>query len=165
MWQAVAVPVLIHLGKKVIDSFWSERRAGNAPIVNQTGNIGHTVSEAGRTRVAREFTVSTYQEYESLSGNLYIHSTLGELEDAVALVLVIEETTQQMVLFEADVDMGYEIDLPHGVYSIIIFLLDPEAEDLFSAEIYAIGFPCAGDIDLSGIGSFSVDDYEDVWEL
>lgn len=167
MWEIVASGLLIHLGKKAIDKFWPECRSGKHPVVSQTGNLGYAFSDAGRMQVGKELTVSQYQEYQSLFGNLYIPDTIRNLMvgDEVALVLVIEETNQEVFLFEADVNKGYKIDLPHGVYSIFVFIVDAKAEDLFDALIYAVGFPCAEDIDLSGIQSISVDNQEDILDL
>ncbi len=85
--------------------------------------------------------------------------------DEIALVLVIEENNQQIFLFEADINVGYEIDLPYGIYSIYVFLMDPEGPNLFDAAIYAIVFHCAEHIDLSRIGSFSLAEYDNVWDL
>lgn len=165
MWEAVASALLIHLGKKTIDWLWSERRSDAYPVVSPE-NKGHAVSDAERTKIGREFAVAPYQQYETLFGNLYLPETLQDWieDDEIVLVLVIEETGQQVMLFEADMN-GYEIDLPHGNYSIFIFLMDPTEEDFLYAEIYAIGFPCAEHIDLSNIGSFSTERYEDIWDF
>jgi hypothetical protein len=166
MWEIVVSALLIHLGKKGIDKFWPECRSGKHPVISQTGNLGYAFSDAGLMQVGKELTVSQYQEYQTLVGNLYIPDTIQNLMvgDEVVLVLVIEETNQEVFLFEADVE-GYKVDLPHGVYSIFVFIVDARVEDLFDALIYAVGFPCAEDINLSDKQSISVDNHEDIWDL
>ncbi|MFP4035784.1 MAG: hypothetical protein ACLFT5_09805, partial [Desulfovermiculus sp.] len=100
-------------------------------------------------------------------GNLYLPDTLQDflLGDEVVLVLVVGEDNQHVILFEADIDTGYELALQHGLYSIFVFVMDPEAPDLLNAMIFAVGLPCAKDIDLSGIESFFLNEDEDIWGL
>ena len=168
MWEAVASALLIHIGKTAIDKFWSNRHSSKSLVVNQTGNVTRsTRDEAGRTVIRKDLTGLRSQKSESLFGNLYLPSTVqGQIVgDEIGLVLVFGEENEQVLLFEADINHGYEIDLPFGSYSIFVFIIDPEEPDLFDAEIYAVGFPTAQDVDLSGIQTISLDEYEDIWDL
>ena len=165
MLEVIATALISHLGKKVIDKFWNSLQAGNAPVVDLTGSMEHTDSHAGRTLIKKEFTVPEYQEYELILGNFYLAPAIRDLilGHEIPLVLIIEETQQQVFLFEADLEEGYEIDLPHGSYSFYAFLVEKDEDDLFDAEIYAIGFPSS--VDLSSVGEFPRGKDEDVWNL
>jgi hypothetical protein len=162
---AIATPLLIHLGKVTIDRFWGTQSQGNSAVVNQTGSLEYTASDAGRTQVRKDFTVPTYQRYEVLFGDLYLDDTVRELlsGDEIPLVAIVEENQQQVLLFDTDLD-GYEVDLPQGVYSICVFLVDADASTLFDSQVYAIGFPSAIDLSDAG-GGFELDYYEDVWQI
>ena len=164
MLEAISIALITHLGKKVIDRFWNRLQTGNTPVVNQTGNIENTTLHAGRTLVQKEFTVPEYQEYELILGNFFMTPMLMALlvDTEVPLVLIIEETQQQVFLFEADLDEGYEIDLAHGIYSFYVFLVDRGETDLLNSAIHAVGLPSR--IDLSGVEDSLVED-EDVWNL
>lgn len=167
MWEIVGASLISYLGKKAIDEFWSGRRSGKHPVVSQSGNVGYASLNAGRTSIEKKFTVSQFQEHETLFGNLYMPDTIEDLlvGGEIALVLVVEERYQEVLLFEADMDMGYQIDLPYGIYSIFVFIVDTDVDDLFDAMIYAIGFPCAEHLDLSGIDTITAEDHEDIWNL
>jgi hypothetical protein len=167
MWEVVAVSLISYLGKKTIDEFWSKRRSDSYPVISQDGNIGYANLDSGRVSVERSLTVSRSQRYETLFGKLYVPDTIEDLlgGDEIALVLVIEERSQQAFLFETNLDEGYQIDLPYGIYSVFVFIVDSDEEDLFDAMIYAIGFPCAEDIDLSDIDHITAEDHEDIWDI
>jgi hypothetical protein len=160
----VAVALMTYLGKKTIDNFWGARSGPDNPIITQNGNLGFTSSHEGRTLVGREFIVDEYQEVELIFGNLYLPEPLSEYlyGDEIALVLIVEEIEPEAVLFEADLDYGYEIYLPHGIYSFYVFVVDPDLDDLFDAEIYAIGLPSS--LDLSGVEELTLEDADDIWE-
>ena len=114
MWEIVAASLISYVGKKAIDEFWSKRRSGKHSVLNQAGNIGYASLDAGRIRIEKDLTVSQFQEYETLFGNLYIPDTIEDLltGDEIALVLVIEETYQHVFLFEKrnhDGQVGYHL--------------------------------------------------------
>lgn len=163
--EALAVGVGVHLGKKTIDWIWNAIQDGKAPVANQSGNLGFTGSDVGRTLVSKEFTVTRHQVNELVFGNLYLPDTIIDfiVGDVVPLILIVEETQQQTFLFTADLEEGYEVYLPHGIYSFFVFLVDLDSEDFLDAEIYAIGF--RGTVDLSNITRIDIDDHEDIWDV
>lgn len=112
----------------------------------------------------RHFTNRHHQPDELIVGNLYFPYTVNDLlvGDELILVVVIEERYQQMLFFPAD-HAGYEIYLPHGVYSFLVLLVDIGLDDLLEADILAIGLPSA--LDLSGIDDINVESYDDIWGL
>ena len=168
MFEPVAIGLLTYLGKKTIDTFWSSRQSSNSLVVNHTGHITFSHRDAqGRTVIGSDLTGPAVHDHETLFGDLYLPETLQDflLGDEIVLVLVIGEDNHEVILFEADIDTGYEIDLQHGLYSIFVFVMDPEEQDFLNATIFAVGLPCAEDIDLSGIESFFLDEDEDIWNL
>jgi hypothetical protein len=164
MLEAIAVGLITHVGVKAIDRFWQSTQAGNRPVVDGSGHFGTTSLDAGRTLVARDFTVQRGTAHELIVGNLYLPASVREIlaGDEIVLVLVIEETQQGTYLFAADV-AGYAIELPHGIYSFYIFLVDADADDLFDALIHAVGFPTG--IDLSDSEGFELKSHDDIWTL
>ncbi len=123
-----------------------------------------TTSHTGRTLVKKTFTIPSYLEEELIIGNFYLDFILEimVLGDEVPLVLIVEETHEQVFLFEADLETGYEIYLPHGTYSFYVFLVEKDEKELLNAEIYAVGFPSR--IDLSLADTSQQEDI-DAWEL
>ncbi len=165
MIEAIAIALLTHLGKKVIDNFWDARKSGSAPIVDDGGHLGFTAaSQNGRTLVNKSFSVPLRQASELVYGDLYLPQSIQDIlvGDETAIVLVIEEAQSQVLLFTADVDNGYAINLPHGNYYFYTFIVDSDADDLLNAMIYAVGFPSG--IDLSTIDRFTLDDHDDIWD-
>ena len=168
MWEAVASALIIHIGKTAIDKFWTNKDPLKSPIVNQTGLVSYAGKDSqGRTVIPKNVTGLPYKQSGTLFGNLYLPDTIQEIlvGNEIALVLVVGENNDQVFLFEADIDNGYKIDLPFGLYSVFVFILDPTASDIFDAEIYAVGLPNAEDVNLTGIGSIDVENYEDIWSL
>jgi hypothetical protein len=170
MLEQVAIPVtvalLTKLGGKLIDKFWGEASAGNTAVIKQDGSVGIAASHDGRTLISKEYTAArSVAQPSHIIGNFYIPTSIHELltGEEIALVLVIEETTLQPYLFVADLNAGYEIYLPAGVYSFYVFLMDTTAEEFFDAEIYAVGFPSR--IDLSRVGEITVDELDNIWEI
>jgi hypothetical protein len=163
---AIAAPLIVHLGKVAIDRFWGVQNQGNSAVVNQTGSVGYTDSDEGRTLVTNEFTVSRSQPYELLFGDIYVSDTAQQLMSGseVPLVAIVEESQQETLLFDADLTAGYEVYLPYGTYSFGIFLVDTRADTFFDSEVYAVGFPSNMDLSITG-GTFSLDRFEDVWEI
>ena len=51
MLEEIAAALFIHLGKKAIDTFWSDRSSDQYPIVDPTGNISYTTLNGSRTVV------------------------------------------------------------------------------------------------------------------
>ena len=47
MWEIVASGLIVQLGIKAIEKFWSECRSGKHPVVSQTGNLGYAFSDTG----------------------------------------------------------------------------------------------------------------------
>ena len=167
MWEMVASALLIHVGKTAVDKFWSNRSSPNHAVVNQTGQVSYAGrSAACRTVIRQSAAGLRRQQSGTLFGSLYLPGTLQDRiqGDEIVLVLVIREDNQQVYLFETDMG-GYEIDLPLGTYSISVFMVDPEEDDLFQAEIYAIGLPTAEGVDLTGIESLSAQSYDDMHSL
>lgn len=170
MWEAVVSGLIIHIGKTAIDKFWTNKDSPKSPIVNQSGIISYAAKDTkGRTVIPKPATEAGTQQYGTLFGNLYLPETLQNelVGDEIALVLVVGEgrNNDQTMLFEADINNGYVIDLPFGLYSIFVFLLDPSAQDLLRAQIYAVGFPNAENVNLTGIGFIDVEKYDDIWTL
>ena len=162
----IAIGLGLHLGKKVIDWIWNEIQDGEAPVANQSGNLSFTASHTGRTLVSKDFTVPKYQANELVVGNLYLPDTIADLMfgDEIPLILIVEEETQQQAfLFTADLEAGYEVYLPHGIYSFYVFLMDTASDDFMDAEIYAIGFPSK--VDLSDIARIDLGYHEDIWNM
>lgn len=151
MLETIATALVTHIGKKVIDSFWKRSQTGNTPAINQTGRIEDTMSREGRTFVQKAFIDPRYQDYELILGEFYMTPLSEALwsELVVPLVVVIEETTQQIVLFEADLEGGYEIELIPGIYSFYVLLVDRDASTLWDAEITALGLPSKMDLSSS----------------
>jgi len=168
MWEAVAIALISHIGKVAIDKFWTNKDPLKSTVVNNAGIISYSGKDPqGRTVISKNITGIQYQQSGTLFGKLYLPDTLQNtlVGDEVALVLVIGEDNDQVLLFEADMYNGYVIDLPFGLYSVFTFVLDPTAVDLFSAEIYGVGLPNAEHIDLTGIDFIDVDNYDDILDL
>ncbi len=166
MWTSgFVIPLALYAGKKVIDLISEGLSSGQTPVVDQAGNIGAVYNNQGRTIVDRNFTASAYVASELIFGNFYIPDTVEILMtgEELALVVVIEVQTQNMLFFPADPGFEYELYLPHGVYSFFVLLLDTDVDDLMDAEIFAIGFPSA--VDMSNIEDFQLQTHDDVWEL
>ncbi len=163
--EGLVIPIALYAGKKIIDVIAEGVSKGHAPIVDQAGNVGYITPQNGRMVVDQTFTASPYVESETVFGNLYIPDTVSPLllGDELALVVVVEEQTEQVWVFPTFVETGYEITLPHGFYSFFVLLLDSDVEDLMDAEILAIGFP--SDFDLSDIDELTLEDQDDVWDL
>lgn len=167
MWEAVASALIIHIGKSAIDKLWVTKNSSSSPVVSQNGIVSYgSKNMEGRTVISKSLT-GPRQQTGTLFGNFYYLASLQRdlVGDEVALVLVIGEDNDQVFFFEADLNRGYQIDLPYGLYSVFIFVLDPTAADLFDAEIYGVGFPTAENVDLSGLKTISVKKYEDFYNL
>ena len=148
--------------KGICKILWDKIKGGDQPVVNSYGNLDMVTSQAGRTLIRKDFTVPGYQDYGVVIGGLYLPASIHQSMDGseVPLMLVVEETTQQILLFEADLDEEYELYLPEGIYSFYVFLVDGDADELLDAEIYAIGLPCT--LDLSAIQELILEDPEDI---
>lgn len=168
MWEAVASALIIHIGKTAIDKFWNNKDPLKSSVVNNTGIISYAGKDSqGRTVIPKNVTGLQYQQTGTLFGKLYLPDTIQDalVGDEIALVLVIGEDNDQVFLFGADIINGYMIDLPFGLYSVFVFILDPTAVDLFDAEIYAVGFPNAENVNLTGVDFIDVENYNDIWSL
>lgn len=165
MIESIMAALAIHLGTKVIDHFWNSNKSEGFFAINSAGNMEQLSWDEGRPSVSKEFTTNPYQASELVVGDIYIPDSITDLlsGNEIPLVLIVEETQQQVFLLEADINEGYEISLPHGIYSFYIFLMDSNADDFFDAEIFAIGFPST--IDLSKVEDFSLEDHDDIWNI
>jgi hypothetical protein len=163
--EPIAIGLGIHLGKKVIDWVWQSIQAGSTPVANQKGAVGFTTSYHGRTSVGKDFTINGFQANELVIGKLFLPDTIRATTrgNEIALIMITEETTLEAFLFAADTNAGYEIYLPHGLYSFYVFLMDSTCPDFLSAEIYAIGFPSA--LDLSQFSDIEMESHDDIWDL
>jgi hypothetical protein len=101
------------------------------------------LSEDGLLFIRNDFTASDYAEYELVFGSIFLPDTVQELisKDKVLLLMVYGKGTENLLLSELDVDAKYMLDLPHGQYYFIAFILDAGYEALLNSRIYAIGFP------------------------
>lgn len=163
--EPIAIGLGLHLGKKVVDWLWNGVQNDQVPVASPSGNLGFAAPYGGRTQIGQEFTVPHHQVSELVVGTFYIPDSLeGVLRgDEVTLVLIVEQATQQVLFFAADLEAGYEVHLPHGIYSFFVFLMDSTANDFWDAEIYATGFPCTEN--LSGFGTIFTDDPDDIWNI
>ena len=163
MIESVIGALAIHLGTKVIDHFWSSNQSEDFFAINSAGNMQQLSWNEGRPSVSKDFTTNPYQESEIVFGDIYIPDSITDLlsGNEILLLLIVEETQQQVILLEADINEGYEISLPHGIYSFYIFLMDSNADDFFDAEIFGIGFPST--IDLSN--DLLLEDHDDIWNI
>ena len=165
MLEEITAATLVYLGKKAIDSLWGNR-SGEKLVINNSGIIGSTFySDRGRTQVPQDTIVLPNQQpFGILIGDIYTPYTLESwmLEQGILLVLILNENSGQAYFFEADLEYGYEITLPYGIYSCFVFLMDSYEDNFFEAEIFAMGSFCREDIDLRQIESFQIDN---IWEL
>lgn len=162
--EGIVVGLSVHLGAKLIDKAWDAIKSGKSPIVDQNGNLALTASQAGTTLINREFTVSKQtQAYELITGKIYRPASISNFLTGyeIPLVLIIEETRREVLLFKTDLYLDYEIRLSHGIYSFFLLLMDSNSVDFYDAEIYAIGFPST--IDLSNTGQIYIRSHEDIW--
>ncbi len=159
----IAIGLGVHLGKKAIDKLWNAISQEKSPIIDGSGNLT-AVASGRRTIVPHGFT-TTSPSFAHVIGEIYLPANVAQFlsGDEIALVLVVEETGGETLLFQADIESGYEIDLPFGIYSFFVFLVDGAAESFYSARLHAIGFPSR--IDLSDATEFSLDDEDDIWDL
>jgi hypothetical protein len=88
------------------------------------------------------------QQRVAVQGDFAFESSLQWLQgDELVLLLVLEgdyDVSGEFCLLGFDLD-GYALGLLPGEYYFYAFVLDPEASDLFEAEILAVGFPDLGE--------------------
>lgn len=162
----VAVSLLSTLGERAIKAFWPEAQRGTSPVVTRSGHLSHAVvGNSGQTQVRREATVRRNQAAETLYVRFFISQGLADalFGDELALVMVYDHASQEALLFAANVEGGCELFLPRGIYSVCAFLVDSEADDLYEAEIYALGLPSR--YDMRRMESFTLDNADDVWQI
>ncbi|HIH73964.1 MAG TPA: hypothetical protein HA306_01285 [Methanosarcina sp.] len=143
------IRLLSRIGDEALDRFWRDISAGKYPIIDLEGNMGYSLSDHdGLLFVRNDFKTSTYEEYEFVFGNLFLPDTVQELlsGDKVLLLMVYGKKTRNLLLSELDADTRYMLDLPHGLYSFFALVLDAGARDLLDSRIYAVGFPCKGNM-------------------
>ncbi len=170
--EHLAFPLLVSLTNRVFDLIGNKINLGQAATIAKCEDrpVVSTVptsSDAERVLIGREFTVSEYQPYAAVVGSLYLPYTVSYrmLGTEIPIVFIVEETQQQAILFEADLQRQFELYLSEGIYSFYILLVDGNADSLSTAEVYAIGFPSF--LDLSGIGveKLTLEEHNDIWEL
>lgn len=184
----VAVHVLSRIADRILDSFWKETGSEKYPYIDLEGSMGYSVTNRNVLQVGNrlselpelsglsglselselsELPEEPYEAYSTISGRFYVPEIVRDLlgGDEIVLLLVYEEDTQEVSLFETSLDLGYTITLPPGTYSFFTFLLDPEAEDMFEALIYAIGFPGTDALNFQDLESFSLENPEEIWNF
>ncbi len=102
----------VHFGKKTIDKLWNAISQEKSPIVDGSGNLT-VVASGRRTVVPQGFTTTTPSFAHVISG-IYLPANVAQFltGDEIALFLVVKETGGETLLFQADIESGYEIDLP-----------------------------------------------------
>jgi len=169
----VAVHVLSSIADRILNSFWKETGSEKYPYIDLEGSMGYSVTDRNILQVGNRLSEFSglpeepYEAYSTVSGGFYVPEIVRDLlgGDEIVLLLVYEEDSQEVSLFEASLDLGYTITLPPGTYSFFTFLLDPEAEDMFEALIYAIGFPGTDALNFQDLESFSLENPEEIWNF
>jgi hypothetical protein len=145
---AIAVPITVHLGRKLIDKVFdrarkgqavvADRRAGVVPVLGQQGALRAPSARRSATGFQRVY-VETRLE-DSIPAHVY--------DNCVMLVLVVNEVAaENTLLFDADVGEPFVVDLPDGTYSFYSFLVDSRYPDIETAPLYGFGLPSHEDID------------------
>src|SRR5829696_8970543 len=166
--KAVASGVITVAGTEVIREgvktlFGSD---GNThPVLGPEGSVGYATVRGGRTVIPSEITVLQQDTCETVTGNVFLQFGTEELVDAGAIpvAVVLDEVTLEPLLFEINLDAGFEVCLTRGIYSFYVFLIDGEAQGLLNAEIYGVALPST--VDLSGLREFHVDPPEAFYEM
>lgn len=160
----LAGQLLSHLGKRAIDHFWRERSTATT-VVNGQGLVSHTQWYDNRPVVGPDVFHGHVAYNTRLFGNFYISPEWSGTWSGweVPLVLVAGLDGQDVLLFDASIDAGYEIDVPPADYFICVLVVDQRAPDLFRAGIQAYGLPSRED--LSGIESIEFDHLDTVWSV
>lgn len=165
LFSGLTVGLLAHLGKKVIDSLWNSVAKGASKKAGGGDNSGaQPFAKSRHTTVLQDYPVA-YHELTTVTGRFYLPDSIAEelLGDEVALLLAIEETGEDSFLFEVNIKSGYQLDLPYGIYSFYVFLLDGYAENFFEATLYAMGLPV--NVALPDVDELDLDDNNYVWNL
>lgn len=170
--ENIAVGECIHLlsqiEDKALDQFWKDTSAGKYPIIDLEGNMSYSLSDQdGLLFIRNDFKASTYEEYEFVFGNLFLPDTIQELlsGDKVLLLMVYRKTTRNLLLSKLDADTGYMLDLPHGLYSFFVLVLDAGARDLLDSRIYAVGIPCKENLNRPELEKFYLEHPADILEF
>jgi hypothetical protein len=141
--------MLSQLEDENLTKFWGDVSTGKYPIIDLEGNLSYSLlDQDGLQFIRNDFMPTIYTGYEFVFGNVFLSDTTQELltKDRVLILIVYSKTTQNLLLSELAVDIRYMIDLPHGKYSFFVLILDAKAKSLLDSKIYAIGFPCKGDL-------------------
>ncbi|AKB77385.1 hypothetical protein MSHOH_0902 [Methanosarcina horonobensis HB-1 = JCM 15518] len=170
--ESIAVGKCIHLlsriEDKALDRFWQDTSAGKYPIIDLEGNMGYSLSDQdGLLFVRNDFTASTYEDCEFVFGNLFLPDTVQELlsRDKVLILMVYRKTTRNLLLSELEADARYMLDLPHGLYSFFVLVLDAGAKDLLDSRIYAVGLPCKENLNRPELEKFYLEHPADIREF
>jgi hypothetical protein len=165
MLEEIAVGLMVHFGKRLIDRVWDDAKSGKQTLVSKGGADSHALANDERTRVDRASTVTVGQAFATVIGDFYLSPSVDYLCDGneITLVVVTEEKTQEQYLFPVYVRDGYEIDLPSGLYSFVTLILDGSEEDIANAKLFAVGYPTT--LDLSDIYEVRLEDGANIDEI
>lgn len=162
MAASVIAGLLIKIGERAIDHFWTASKSGNVAAVNQQGFLPTTVDQSGRTHVTFSYAPA---RYATVFGEFYFSEELQHRATGweVPVVLVADIDRGDTMLFDADIQAGYQIDLLPGNYFMIVLLIDGRATRFEHARVYAYGFPSRED--LSGLDGFDIDHEDGMWAI
>lgn len=158
--------LLLKGGSRAIDHFFDEVIKGKQPVLDQTGIVAstrlgtdqHQYVTSNAVRAQRRRTVT-------IGGRLFFPDELSQLvsDGDIVLALVLDVHFDRLALFQADPDVEFLLTLEPGSYLFYMFVLAPDADDIYASSIDGVGFPSA--IDLSSIDNILLDNYEDVGAL
>ncbi|AKB29576.1 hypothetical protein MSSAC_1237 [Methanosarcina siciliae C2J] len=146
--EGITVEECIHLLSRIEDKarerFWKDAVAGKYPIIDLQGNMGYSFSDQdGMLFVRNDFVTSTYEVGTFVFGSFFLPDTIQELlsEDKVLLLGVYRKKTRNLLLAKLDAESRYMLDLPRGLYSFFVLVLDARAGTPLASKIYAAGLP------------------------
>ncbi len=147
-----------YLGIATLDEFWDALKAGTGSVLNQSGRMGNTVEEANVTLVDRTWTTFDDEATVNVTGVFHAPPETRKLEggEGVHLVMVFEETLERILFFRVDMDKGFLLQLPQGLYSFYGFFMDLGSEKFLDARIFAAGFPGEADREEAPPGEFDM---------
>jgi hypothetical protein len=167
MWETL----VIYLGQEIIrrglDRMWSNKTPNQQDkfVLDPSGQLHIADSRNGRTFIPQSSFRTQQRRTETVFGDFYIPLSVNNLLDGdeITLMMIIDEINQQPLIFEADLNQGYQVELPHSDYSFLAFLLDPDADSLYDALVYAVGLPSIAD--LTQIEEFYTDQHDDIFSF
>jgi hypothetical protein len=165
MLEAILVPIGIHIGKTIFDHLWKSVTNAKPAAVNTNGNFTYMSTNITSANVQKNFTVSSSQNYGLVQGKIFVSDSTSNIlyGDEIALIFIIDELNEDMIVFQAELSREFNICLPNGIYSFYAFLLDSNADTLYDAEIFAVGLPFL--FDLNDADQLYLEKAEDIYEL